>query len=435
MGDMHKSGSFSALFLLVRRSLRQHALSTGITVFSVALASGLVMAVFSVKTQTHEAFTGGSQGFDAILGARGSQLQLVLNCVFHLETSPGNIPWKMYKEIKTNPFVELAIPYMVGDNYKGFRIVGTTEEIFTRLEYQEGKRYTFRSGEPFDPQSMDAVLGSYVAQKTGLKVNAIFKPYHGLFYDEATQHEDEYRVVGVLNPTNTPADRAIWIPIDGLFRMSGHKLRGKGEAYEAKAGEEIPEEHKEVSAVMLKFRGEQAGMLFDQTINRQGDRATLAWPIARVMAEFFEKIGLVDRVLALVAYLVCVVAAGSILASLYNTMNERRREFAILRSLGARRSTIFSAILLESSAIAALGSLAGFAVYAAIVWVAAAIIKEKTGVVLDVFRSGTVEWGTHQVAVVILAPLGMIGMGALAGIIPAYKAYATDVASNLAPLS
>src|ERR1041385_7205829 len=121
----------SGIALIVSRSLKQHALSTCVTALSVALATGLIMAVFAVKTQTHDAFTGGPVGFDAVLGARGSQLQLVLNTIFHLETSPGNIPWAMYKEISSRPQVSLAIPYAVGDNYHGFRIVGTTEELFT----------------------------------------------------------------------------------------------------------------------------------------------------------------------------------------------------------------------------------------------------------------------------------------------------------------
>src|SRR4029077_6176973 len=131
---------------LVRRSLRQHMLSTIVTVISVGLAAGLTMAVFAINKQTYEAFTGGSPGFDAVLGARGSQLQLVLNTVFHLETSPGNIPWSMYKQIEANPRVLLAIPYAVGDNYKGYRIVGTTPDIFTKFRYRSGQGFEMQPG-------------------------------------------------------------------------------------------------------------------------------------------------------------------------------------------------------------------------------------------------------------------------------------------------
>lgn len=415
------------LLLIVRRSLRQHALSTTITLLSAALAAGLVMAVFSVNDQTKDAFTGGDVGFDAVVGARGSQLQLILNTVFHLETSPGNIPWEIYANLKKDSRVALAIPYAVGDNYNGFRIVGTTEEMFTKFEYQKGRKLTpAPGGRPFDPGRREAVIGSTVAQKTGLNVGSTFNPYHGVTYTPDKRHEEEYVVVGVTEPSNSPSDRVVWIPIEGIFRMEGHVLRGTGKEYQPTAGQQIGDQHKEVSAVMLKFRNPQMGFAFSQTINQQGKVATMAWPIGIVMADLFDKIGWVNKILGLVAYLVVAVAAGSILASIYNTMNERRREFAILRALGARRRTVFSAIVLESTTIAALGSLLGFVVYGAIVLAAAIIVKQQTGVVLDPLKF-------HPA--IVAAPAGMIVLGAVAGVVPAFKAYSTDVAANLVATS
>ncbi len=414
------------LFFIVFRSLRQHVLSTVITIGSVALASGLVMSVFAIKTQTYEAFIGGPVGFDAVLGARGSQLQLVLNTIFHLETSPGNIPWTMYTGMKNNPMVALAIPYAVGDNYRGFRVVGTTEEIFTQFEYTKDRRFTFKEGRAFDPSAREAVIGSYVAEKTGLSAGDTILPYHGIIYDEEQKHEDQYTITGVLDATNSPSDKVVWIPIDGVFHMGGHVLRGAGTPYRPEPDQEIPDEVKEVSAVMLKFNGAQAGFFLNQQINRQGSAATLAWPIGRVMADLFDKIGWVNRILELVAYLVIVVAAGSILASISNTINERRREFAILRALGARRSTVFAAIVLESATIAGFGAGVGYAVYAAILAGASYVVRAQTGVVLDVMKADPILW---------IAPAGMVGIGVIAGVIPAMKAYATDVASNLTPTS
>jgi len=415
------------ILLIVRRSLRQHAFSTAITLFSVALASGLIMAVFSIQEQAQRAFTGGDVGFDAVLGARGSQLQLVLNTVFHLETSPGNIPWTLYEHVRDEAYgVTLAIPYATGDNYYGFRIVGTTDEIFTKFEYQKGRKYTPAQGRIFEEGYAEAVVGSYAAQSTGLKVGDIIHPYHGLAFDPSTKHDEEYLVVGILEPTNTPADRVIWIPIEGIFRMEGHVLRGTGEEYAAQPGQAIPPEHKEVSAVMLKFAGPTVGFNLDQTINRQGRVATLAFPIGRVMAELFEKIGWVNRVFELVAYLVVLVSAAAILASIYNTINERRREFAILRALGARRRTVFSSIVLEAGIIAAFGSLLGLVVYGGIVMLAAYAVRQQTGVVLEVWTAHPSLWYT---------PMGMTLLGALAGVVPAFKAYATDVADNLTPHS
>ena len=420
----------SGIALIVRRSLKQHALSTLVTVVSVALATGLVMAVFCVRQQAHEAFTGGPIGFDAVLGARGSQLQLVLNTVFHLETSPGNISYKLFKAVQKNPKVELAVPYAVGDNLRGFRIVGTSLDLFTKFEYQEGKKFTLAASTTYAPRffnedKMEAVVGSYAAQKLGLKVNDTFNPYHGLNFDESMKHEEEYRVTGILEPTNSPSDRVIWIPLEGMYRMKGHVLRDStGNESEAKPGEAIDDEHKEVSAVMLKLKNPQAGFLLSQEVNRQGKIATLAWPIATVMSELFDKIGWIDKILELVAYLVVLVSAGSILASIYNTMNERRREFAIMRALGARRATVFSAIVAEAASISALGSVCGYLVYALILGGAAYVIRKETGVVLNVFEFQHVLWA---------APLGMTLLGALSGIVPALKAYGTDVASNLMP--
>ncbi|GMV23286.1 MAG: hypothetical protein AMXMBFR57_32350 [Acidimicrobiia bacterium] len=416
-----------SLMSLVRRSLRQHALSSIVTVLSVGLAAGLTMSVFAINTQTYDAFTGGRVGFDAVLGARGSQLQLVLNTVFHLETSPGNIPWTLYREIAEDPRVTMAIPYAVGDNFQGYRIVGTTTGLFTDFQYHEGKGFVIRpGGRIFDPLKKEAVVGYYVAEKLGMTVGTVFQPYHGLQFNEREQHQEQYTVVGIMEPTNGPSDRVLWIPIEGIFNMQGHVLRGSGEVYRPASGEIVPEEHREVSAVMLKLRNPQAGFILNQTINQQGKVATLAWPIGRVMAELFQRIGWVSRILTMVAYLIVVVAAGSILASIYNTMNERRREFAILRALGARRATVFSAIVLESTTITALGALVGFLVYAGILSAAYVIVRAQTGVVLDALRFDHALW---------LTPVGMIVLGALAGLVPAFKAYRTDVASNLTPLS
>ena len=413
------------LGLIVRRSLSQHALSTLITILSTALACGLVMSVFSVARQSQDAFAGGPIGFDAVLGARGSPLQLVLNSVFHLETSPGNISWSSYEELRADRRVALAVPYAVGDNWHGYRIVGTTPELFTQAEGSVAPRPR-EGGRVFDPTRREAVIGSTVADRTGLGVGSSFHPTHGIVDDERHAHDEEYVVVGVLETTNSPSDRVVWIPIEGVFRMSGHVLRGTGESFEAQPGQAIADEHKEVSAVMLRLKSPQSGFQLGQKYNRKGSEATLAWPIAQVMTELFDKLGWVHRVLELVAYLVVAVAAGSILASLYNTMNERRREFAILRALGAKRRTVFAVIVMESATIAFFGALLGYAVYAAILATTASIVRERTGVALEL-------WSGHPA--LVWTPLGMLLLGALAGLIPAWKAYATDVADNLQPTS
>jgi putative ABC transport system permease protein len=418
----------AALWLLARRSLRQHALATILTALGGALSCGLVMAVFAINQQSREAFSQGATGFDAVLGARGSKLQLVLNAVFHLQTSPGNIPYRYYQAMKANPQVAIALPYAVGDNYHGYRIVGTELDLFD-VEVLPGRKLRPRpGGRLFDPAKSEVVVGSFVADKLGLKVGDHIHPFHGLDYDPSAQHAEIYEVVGLLEPTGTPNDKALWIPLDAFYRLGGHVLRGNKEkgAYVAKAGESIPDESKEVSAVLLKFRDAQSGFQLSQLINNQGDKATLAWPISSVMVELMDSLGWAHKVLALVGLGVMLMAALSCVAALVNTLEARRRDFAILRSLGSGRGLVAGLLVLESAMVGALGALGGLVVYAGVLLVAAKILRQSTGVVLEV-------WALHPVF--LLAPLGLVVLSALAGLIPASRVYRQDVAAALRPES
>lgn len=398
------------LALIVRRSLRQHALSTTVTALSIALAGGLLMSVWVVKDQSQRTFTQVNTGFDAVLGARGSKLQLVLNSIFHLEASPGNLAASDYEYIRRHPAVKLAIPIAVGDNLRGYRIVGTIPEFFTGVEYTPGRHFRLSAGKLFDPAAKEAVIGSFAARKLGLGVGDTFHPFHGLVYDARNQHADSYTVTGILAPSNTPADKVVWIPIHGLQTMSGHDPRAATD----------------VSAVLVQLRSPSAGFMLDIMYNKQGNRLTFAYPIGAIMAELFQKIGWFDKVLSLVAYLVAVVSAAGVLVAIYNSMAARRRDIAILRALGAGRLFVFGAVVLEATAIGAIGMAASFVAYAGIVSAVAAVIQAQTGVLLDAFAYSPV---------MLWAPLGMIALCALCGLLPAWKAYRTDVAGNLAPIS
>jgi len=398
---------------IVSKSLRQHLVSTLVSAAAISLAGGLLIAVWVMRQESNRAFTSVSGGFDAVLGARSSKLQLVLNAIFHLEDSPGNISPSDVETIEKNPNVEIALPIAVGDNYKGYRLVGTTTALFDKIEYAPGRHYQLADkGRPFAVGEKAAVVGSFVAQKLGLKAGDTFHPFHGLLYDEKLQHAETYLVTGVFEPTGTPTDRIIWIPLEGLQRMSGHDARAAAD----------------VSAVLVKLKqaNPMNGFQLDLLYNKRGNKLTFAWPIGAIVAKLFDKIAWFDKVLAFVSYLIVVVASASILASIYNSMNERRREIAILRALGARRLTVFGSIVAESAAIAGLGMILSFVVYAAIVLVASSIIRVQTGVVINPLEF---HW------VMVIAPLGITGLAALCGIFPAIKAYRTDVASNMSPQS
>jgi putative ABC transport system permease protein len=397
--------------LIVYRSLRQHALSTCVTAASIALACGLMMCVWTVKVQAREAFASSTSGFDAVLGARGSKLQLVLNAIFHLEASPGNIAWTDYEAIKRHPAVKTAIPIAVGDNLRGYRIVGTLPELFASVEYAPGRTFRVQEdGRVFALGATEAVVGAFVAQRLGLKVGDTFHPFHGLAFNEQDQHAETYVVTGILDATNTPADRVLWIPIEGLQKMTGHDARAATD----------------VSAVLIQLRAATAGFMLDMMYNKQGNRLTFAYPVGAIVAELFQKISWFDRVLELVAYLVAVVAAGSVLASIYNSMSARQRDLAILRAMGAKRRLIFGAVVCEAAAIGTLGAIAGYLVYWGLVGGVAALIRAQTGVVIEVWK-----WQP----ILAICPVAMVALCALGGVVPAIKAYRTPVAETLAPVS
>ena len=274
-----------------------------------------------------------------------------------------------------------------------------------------GKKFSVvAGGKVFNPEAKEAVAGSFAAQRLGLKVGDTFRPFHGLAFDAKAEHADDYTITGILAPTNTPADRVVWIPLGGLQTMSGH---------DAKTATDV-------SAVLIQLRTPMAGLQLDLLYNKQGNRLTFAYPVGAIVAELFGKIAWFDQVLTLVAYLVALVAAGSVLASIYNSMSARQRDLAILRALGAKRRTIFGAVLAEAACIGALGAVVGFAIYFGLYAGIASLIRAQTGVVLDVAAGHPVLW---------ICPLAMVGLCALGGVVPALKAYRTPVAETLAPVS
>lgn len=397
--------------LLVRKSLWQHLVSTAVSVVAIALAGGLLMAVWVIKDESNRTFTSVTGGFDAVLGPRSSKLQLVLNSLFHLDESPGTVSAEDAAAIQRNPAVQVAVPIAVGDNFKGYRLVGTTLDMFTRVEYEAGKKYqVLAPGRVFDMQADEAVVGTFVARQLGLKIGDSFHPFHGLLANEAKEHSETYTVTGILAPTNTPADRVIWIPLEGLQGMSGHNAKTATD----------------VSAVLVKLKDPASGFQMDMLYNKRGNRMTFAWPIGAILAKLFDRLAWADRVLGLICYLVVVIGTASILTSLYNSMNERRREIAILRALGAGRLTLSGAVVLEAAVIAAAGMLLAFVVYALIAALAVGIIRAQTGVVIDPFQF---HW------IMVGAPVGVMAVAALLGLLPASKAYRTDVAHGLSPLS
>ncbi|MDX1950954.1 MAG: ABC transporter permease [Verrucomicrobiota bacterium] len=393
------------LLQIIIRNLRQNAFSSALTAFSVALAAALALTAWSVRDQTRSAFINLDSGYDAVLGARGSKLQLVLNSIFHLEEPVGNVRVTDWEELAQNPQVAAAVPLAFGDNFRGFRIVGTTTNYF-----QHSAGLKMAAGRMFDPEAREVVVGHFAAKKLGLQIGDEIHPYHGLTFQEEHQHDEDYIVVGILAASNSPADRVLWISLAGVQHMGGHSAESAGE----------------VSAVLVKLRSASAGFLLDQQYNRKESRLTFAYPTGRIMAQLFERINWFDRVLTAFAVIVSIVAASGISASLYNALASRQREIAIFRALGAHRSTLLGMVLLESMAITMIGVVTGWLLSVLLIEMISGILSATVGLTLDGFSLHPALW-------IIPAAYGL--MGALAGLVPGWRAYSSEVARGLSPQS
>ena len=404
---MNLNSKLGLIFFLALKGFRQHMFGSLVAAFSIALAGGLLLGTLKNQKQTKASFNNASGGFDAVLGARGSKLQLVLNALFHLDSSPGNLSWEQYELIKNTPGVKEAYPIAVGDNYLGYRLVGTDPQLFYRHEWKKGEKYKLQSGRVFSEMAKEALVGSFVAERLKLKIGDRFQPYHGLNFKEDAQHQDVYVVVGLLEATGTPSDKVIWVPIKGIQLMEGHDA----------------EMAKSVSAVLLSLRG-ATGFNLEIKYNRQGNQATFAWPVAATLASFFEKMNWFRRVLEVISYVIAVVGILMVSSTMRSSINERKRDFAILRSLGSSRMVVTGVILGHTFIISLLGAVSSIGIMQGIWWVTESLIVEETGVLLGSVGLGLQDFG-------VLA--GVVVTGLLGGLWSAAYVYRSDLARNLQP--
>lgn len=376
----------------------------------MALARG---GFVTVRRAVQDAFAGSAGGFDAVLGARGSPLQLVLAALFHLDSPPGLVPLAEIERLRRHPAVAAVYPLAMGDNFEGWRGVGAPPELLSAPEWGNGTSPKLvAGGRLFTPDAAEAVVGSHAARVLGLRPGDEIHPNHGLDHSDEGDHEEHFEVVGVLEPTGTPVDRVIWIPLAELQHMSG---------YGEHAGDSA-------SAALVRLKPEMRafGFQLDQTYNRAGREYTFAWPVAATLAGLFERFAWFDRVLAAGAIAAGLMAVLCVLVALHGSMAARRRDWAILRALGAPRATLLQAVLGESLAIGVVGAAGGLCVQLVLGLLVAGLLQAHTGVRLDL---PVRDW------VLLWAAVSMVLLCGAAGLVPAWRACTTPVAENLAPVS
>ena len=433
------------------RNMQQRALASSLTGLSMALGVALMILVIVIHEVTVEQFGNDAQGYHLIVGgSSGGDVQLVMNTVFHIGSPPYPIPYRYYKKFidgEYAPYTQVAVPYCIGDSFhkngSRFRVVATTPDLFEKLAYGaeadgSDKRYEFREGRNFRADHFfEAVIGSVVASQSGLKVGDTFEPTHGM--SASGDKHIRFTIVGVLEPTGTSNDRALFANMEGFFLLEGHALPlKKGESPVADdykpTGEidpadlnrgyrPLPESRREVTSILVLCKDDLGMMALDHKINKGDDRTALAVKPGYFVQSMLDNIiGPVRVVLLVLTILIIIVAGISILVSIYNSMSERSHDIAVMRALGASRTAVMGIIMVESILLSLLGGIAGVLLGHAVMGLVSPMIEAHAGIVLKFWRF---NWQES-----LLIP-GLVVFASLVGFLPALTAYRTDVGRAL----
>ena len=391
--------------------LKARSLNTLLNILLLALGVATIVLLLLATTQLDQRMRRDAQGIDLVVGAKGSPMQVILSSIYHLDVPTGNIPYKQALEISKHRTVKKAIPLALGDAYKGSRIVGTTHAY---LEHYDAK---FAQGKRWE-KTLETVIGADVAVRTGLKLGDKFHGSHGLG-DKGDAHEEHpYVVVGILARSGSVLDRLVICSVESVWAMHASHLEIKDISDIANA---MKDEEKEYTALLLQYASPIAAAILPRYVNNNS--AMQAASPAYETARLFSIIGVGVDVLRGFA-LVLVFSAGlSVFIALYNALNERRYDLAVMRTLGARPATLMLLLLFEGLLLALIGGVLGLALGHALTEILGHALRAAQQVSVTGWIWVKEEWWVLALAA---------GVGVIAALIPAWRAYHTDIAGTLA---
>lgn len=345
--------------LLAWKSLSNRKFSTVLTVFSMMLSLVLLMSVERVKRAAEDGFTQSISGIDLVVGARSGPLQIILYSVFNIGQPTQNVSIESYDEIRKRPEVQWTIPYSLGDGHKGFRVVATNENFFKYYQFRSKEKVELAEGRVFSGY-FDVVVGADVAQKLGYKVGSQVVVAHGVTKGIAIQEHDDkpFQVVGIMKPTGTALDRALYISLEGMeaIHIDWHSGSAPTREKQIKAEHIKPEmlKPRTLTSFFLRTNSRVEILRLQRWINEYRDEPLLAVIPGVVLSEMWSSLSMVEKVLKTISFLVMVVGLISMLISIMTSLNERRREMAILRALGASLKHVLGLILFETLLLSSL---------------------------------------------------------------------------------
>jgi putative ABC transport system permease protein len=411
------------LFQISWRNLTDKPLSSFLSGLLMTFGITIISLLLLLNKQLDDQFRKNIKGIDMVLGAKGSPLQLILSSIYQIDSPVGNIPLDEAERLTRNPMIKTAIPLAMGDNYKSFRIIGTNKKYLDHFEATVGQGHLFE-------KDLDVVIGPRVANGAGLKLGDTFSGAHGLDQEGEEHADSKYKVVGILNPTNTVTDQLILTPVSSVWAIHEH---GHGEAgagphaeeadhdAEAHEGEEAhDEEPREITSMLIKFRNPM-GMMLARGINTNS-KLQAALPNIEIN-RLFSLLGVGVETLRGLAIAIMLISGISVFVSLYNSLKERRYEMALMLSMGATRAQLFGMLVLEGLVLALIGFILGVVFSRIGLWLFSSTVSSEYHYDLSEFSILPEEWVLLGVAILI---------GLLAAALPALGVYRMNISRTLA---
>jgi putative ABC transport system permease protein len=419
------------LFVLAVKSAWNRRLTLGLTGVAIALSTLLLIGIEQLREDARRSFAQSVAGVDLVVGARGSPVQLMLYAVFRIGEGASGMRWDSAQMLQKQQAVAWTVPVALGDSHRGFAVLGTTTDYFERLRYGDGRALVIAQGRPFGgtvDTVFDAVLGAEVAERLGYKLGDRITLAHGTGDIALAEHADKpFTVVGVLARTGTPVDRTVHISLQGIEAIHLDWAAGA-----PMPGLAIPPEFvrkfdltpKNVTAVFVGLKSRAAVFSVQRAVTAYADEPLMAVLPGVALDELWQLLGTAERALLLVSALVAAVSLAGLVAVILAGLNERRRELAILRSVGARPLDICFLLMLEGVVVTLIGVAVGLALVYGLSVALGPLVETRYGVLL-------VAGWPRPTELAILAAI--LVTGAIASLIPGLRAYRLALADGLTP--
>lgn len=403
---------------LAFKSLNNRFFSSCLTIFSIALSVTLLLAVERTKRAAEEGFTQSISQTDLLVGARTGPLNLVLYTIFNMGSASNNISWKTYEDLKAKPEIAWTIPYSLGDGHKGFRVVATDENFYQYYRFRGDGKVELREGQPA-LGIWEVVVGSEVEKKLNYKLGDRIVIAHGVTRGEGIQlHDDKpFRVTGILKPTGTALDQSVYI---SLYGMEAIHIDWQSGAAPTDANRVSPETIKkenihigQITSFFLRTKTRIETLRLQREINNYQEEPLLAIIPGATLAQLWQGLSQIDQVLKIISWMVICVGIAAMLSSILAGLNERRREMAILRSLGAGPQRLATLLVFESTLVTLIGVVLGVAIELTCFFVLEGWLQNQFGLYLV---------GSPFTAVEGIYLLVTVVFGMFVGLIPAYRA-------------